>query len=61
MLGLCSMSLSYSARHTFKKSKAGFLILGSSVNSTAISLLSLDHETSETRCDSINSAYLKKF
>ena len=49
------------AKTSAKKSKAGFLILGSKVNSTAISLLNLDHETSQTRCDSINSAYLKKF
>ena len=56
MGGLCSTNLSYSARQTFKKSKAGFLMLGSNVSSTAISLLSLDHDISATLCDSINSA-----
>ena len=41
--GDCSIRRSYSALHTFKKSFAGFLLLGSIANSTDIFLPNLDH------------------
>ena len=59
--GDCSIKRSYSERHTFKKSFAGFLRDGSNANSTEIFRPNLDHWISHNRWDSINSAYLKKF
>ena len=61
IVGDCSINLSYSARHTFKKSNAGLRLTGSNANSIDISLPNLDHDTSAKRCDSVNSAYRKKF
>ena len=59
--GDCSINLSNSARHIFKKSPAGFLLFSSNANSTVIFLLNLDQDTLDDLCPSINSAYLKKF